>query len=635
MCGICGKVIYDPEGTVEPWLIDQMVATLNHRGPDGRGKYVSGQIGLGHTRLSIIDLHTGDQPMANEDDSIWVVYNGEIYNFPELREELLSRGHRFRSTSDTEVIVHLYEEYGVECLSHLRGMFAFALWDAKRQRLFCARDRVGIKPFYYCDRGDGLVFGSEIKALIAEGSIRRDIDRQAIDLFLGFSYLPGDRTLFRDVRKLEPGHYLLVEKGRITCERYWDLRFASCSGWRSIDDAAAALRSLVDNTVRDHMISDVPVGVLLSGGVDSTIILGCAAREAGKRVKTFTVGFDGAEFADERPFAHLAANLYGAEHHAITISAEEFSGFLSRYIWHMEEPVYEAPAVALHYVSQLASQHVKVVLSGEGGDEAFGGYHNYRNLLILERAKTLLGTAGSSVLARLMRAMPGRGPSGKVAKYARLLDIPLRSYYYSRRSSPFSYFANARNELYTREMLQETNSRSCGELIDELFGSVEGEHALNQMLYVDTKTWLPDDLLVKADKMTMANSLELRVPLLDHTVLEFAAGLPPAFKVNGLSTKRILKKAYIDRLPKEILNRKKVGFPVPIAKWLRTDLWSFVAEQLLDERALARGYFKKGAVEQLLKECRDGQPVTAEVFSLLALELWHQAFVDQGDLAVV
>ncbi len=630
MCGIAGQLHYDPSRAVDPHLIRQMVGMLAHRGPDGNGVHVKGQVGLGHTRLSIIDLHTGAQPITNEDGTVWLVYNGEIYNFQELRQELIAKGHRFRSTSDTEVIVHLYEEEGTACVSRLRGMFAFALWDEREQLLFCARDRVGIKPFYYCDNGSSLIFGSEIKALLPDPALRREIDLQAIDQFLAFSYVPGESTLLRSVRKLPPGHTLVVRDGVPVMRRYWDLSFEARSPYSSIGEAAEALEALVRSTVKDHMISDVPVGILLSGGVDSTIVLACAAQETNKRIQTFTVGFDGAEFADERPYAKLAAERFGADYHAITISPAEFSGFMEDYVWHMEEPVYEAPAVALHYVSKLARQHVKVVLSGEGGDEAFGGYHNYRNLLLMEKVKAGLGQTGSAMLSGLMSAA-GKVPAlRKLKNYAPLVDIPLSSYYFSRRSSPFTYFSEHRERFYGAKLRDGSDPGQAAALVGDLFSRVKNAHPLHQMLYVDTNTWLPDDLLVKADKMTMANSLELRVPFLDHKMLEFAASLPPEFKVKGLQTKRVLKAAFNHQIPEAIVKRKKVGFPVPIAQWLRSDLREFVNDTLLSERSLSRGYFERAEVRRLVTDCMAGAPVTTQVFSLLALELWHRRFADNS-----
>jgi asparagine synthase (glutamine-hydrolysing) len=604
-----------------------MTGALRHRGPDGHGRYISGPVGLGHARLSIIDIERGTQPMSNEDGTVWTVYNGEIYNFKELKRELEGLGHVFRSDSDTEVIVHLYEQYGFECVSRLQGMFAFALWDENRKTLFCARDRVGIKPLYYTDTGKSFVFGSEIKALLQDADVARDVDHRVVDTFLTFTYVPGHETMIRGIRKLPPGHFLIVRDGKVTCRQYWDLKFPESPAPRSLESAAQELRSLLQSTVRDHMISDVPVGVLLSGGVDSTAILSCAAETTNRRLQTFTVGFSGAEFADERPFAELAAQRFGTEHHAISLSADNFMKSLDSFIWHMEEPVSEPPAIALHAVSQLARRHVKVVLSGEGGDEAFAGYETYRNLLLLERLKKLLGPRVSSHLSAAVGRLAGPLSLHRLNRYARLLPVPLSSYYYSRRSSPFAFFPRSRESVYA-EFLHGVQHSHPPDMIRALFEKVRDQGSLNQMLYVDTKTWLPDDLLIKADKITMANSLELRVPLLDHKVLEFAASLPPGLKVSGISTKRVLKQAFKDKLPPEILKRKKVGFPVPIRRWLQTEMKTYVHDMLLSERFIGRGYVRRGAVEDILKRFSAGEPLVHEVFSLLTLELWHQHFLD-------
>ena len=629
MCGICGKFFKSGQDVVSPELVDRMVATLSHRGPDGRGKYLSGPIGLGHARLSIIDLTTGAQPISNEDNTIWLVYNGEIYNFPDLRLQLIKKGHVFRSATDTEVIVHLYEEYGVECLSRLRGMFAFALWDQNRRSLFIARDRVGIKPLYYVDRGGVFVFGSEIKSILADPQVRREVNAQSIDKFLTCLHLPGSDTLFRDIRKLEPGHYLVINGNETICRQYWDLRFAPSNVWRSIEEAAEALVGLLKETVRDHMISDVPVGVLLSGGVDSSAVLSCAVEETAKTIQTFTIGFNGNDFEDERKYARLVANQFKTDHRDITITPGEFSCFLPDYIWHMEEPVCEAPAIALHYVSKLASQYVKVVLSGEGGDEAFGGYQNYRNLLLLEKIKSALGPL-KIPLSSLVQAIGALSGSPRFQKYGPLIKAPLETYYYSRVSSPFSYFRKNRQQLYSGAFLGGLDEDQTARHIAALFERANGIGVLNQMLYIDSKTWLPDDLLIKADRISMANSLELRVPLLDHQVLEFAASLPPDYKVKGLATKRVLKRAFSNRLPEVVLTRRKAGLPVPIARWMRSDLSAYVREHLLSSRSLGRGYFNRYAIERLLAQCAAGQPVAKEVFSLLALELWHIRFMDQA-----
>ncbi len=390
MCGLCGRLDFHRNARPDSAFLDRMLDRISHRGPDGRGTYICGPIALGHTRLAIIDLNTGAQPISNEDGTLWLVYNGELYNYQDLRNELLQKGHVFRSTSDTEVIVHLYEEYGTNCLSRLRGMFAFALWDEKKQALFLARDRIGIKPLYYTNTGRAIVFASEIKALLADPDVTTEVDYQSIDKFLTHLSLPGKETLWKGVYKLEPGHYLLATNSTIELKRYWDLHFSPSNGSRSFGDAAEELYHLTRKTVRDHMISDVPIGFLLSGGVDSTVVLSCAALETTEKISTFTVGFENAHFEDERPYARLAARRFGTEHHEITITPQEFWDFLPSLVWSMEEPICDPPAVSLHYVSKLARQHVKVLLSGEGGDEAFGGYYDYRNLLFLETVKATL-----------------------------------------------------------------------------------------------------------------------------------------------------------------------------------------------------------------------------------------------------
>ena len=631
MCGIAGKLFLDGQQPVDRDLIERMLAVIAHRGPDGQGKYFSGPVGLGHRRLAIIDLSTGDQPMTNENGTIWLVYNGEIYNFPELRKELIHKGHVFHSTSDTEVIIHLYEEYGTECVSRLRGMFAFALWDDTAKFLFLARDRVGIKPLYYVNTGKALLFASEIKALLCEPTVQREVNPATIHRFLSFLYLPGDQTLFRGIRKLEPGHYLVAQRGQVTCHQYWDLHFQPDEAGRDLNQACDELRALVTRTVREHMISDVPVGVLLSGGIDSTVVLSCAVQETGKRINTFTIGFEGEEFDDERPFARLVAERFGTEHHEMTISPGEFSGFLPAYVRHMEEPVCEAPAIALYFVSKLARQHVTVVLSGEGGDEAFGGYQTYRNLLLLERIKQAAGPL-KGLLGTGVGWFSGINGFGKFKKYAPLCKTPLPAYYYSRVGTPFSYFNLHREELCTPDFHASINGGSDARIIEHLFQQVDRQgttqHPLNRMLYVDTKTWLPDDLLIKADKMTMANSLELRVPLLDHLVLEFAARLPARFKVRGWETKRILKETFKGRIPREVIERRKTGLPVPLRRWMRNDLAGYVRETLFSSRALGRGYFKKAAVEQLLQRNAADGALMKEVFSLLTLEMWHTEFLD-------
>lgn len=626
MCGIVGKLNLDGIEPVHPQLINRMKDEIVHRGPDGDGNFFSGPIGLGHRRLSIIGLESGAQPMSNEDHSVWVVYNGEIYNFKELRSDLESRGHIFRSNSDTEVIVHLYEELGTGLVKRLRGMFAFALWDERKQFLLLARDRVGIKPLYYVNTGKALVFGSEIKSLLVDPTVERKINPLAIDRFLTYYYLPGQETLFEGIRKLDPGHLITAHNGRITKCQYWDLQFEISPRWTRFEDAVDELKMLLRDTVSDHMISDVPIGVLLSGGVDSTGVLRYAAEQTDKRISTFTVGFSGEEVADERPYARLAAEHYGTLHHEITITAKEFFDFLLQYVWHMEEPVCEPPAIALHYVSRMARESsVKVLLSGEGGDEAFGGYIKYRNLLALEALKSAFGPA-KGILRFMLERMGSIGSEG-FQKYARLVDRPMSQYYFSCTATPDTLFNRLKHVLYTRDF-SESLVGSSDEPTRRLFQQFNDLPLLHQLLYVDTKTWLPDDLLIKADKMTMATSVELRVPLLDHQVLEFAASLPPHFKVQGWSTKRILKAALKDSVPPAILKRKKTGFPVPYDGWLRKELKEFVFETILDKNSPLSVYFHNETLLKLLQIHQRGEGGSQEVFSLLMLALWHQQFIN-------
>ena len=617
----------DSNATVPPALVKAMADTIYHRGPDDEGYYVSGPIGLGFRRLSIIDLQSGHQPVSNEDDTIQIIFNGEIYNYQELRVFLLTKGHKFKTQSDTEVIVHLYEELGPQCLEKLRGMFAFAIWNENTKTLFLARDRVGIKPLYYRLTDESLAFGSEIKAILADPSIHREIAPEMIDRFLTFLYVPGEETLLKGICKLAPGHYLLARDGKVAIEQYWDLRFTEPFQSQSLKDAEADLLSLLVDTVKLHMIADVPVGVLLSGGVDSTGVLSFAVNGTDKEVSSFTVGFSGGEVADERPYAKLAAERFGTQHHEMTITAQDFAAFMPKYVWHMEEPVCEPPAIAMYYVSKLASKYVKVLLSGEGGDEAFAGYSNYRNLVWLERIKRGLSPMNSAV-ARGLSFADSLFHLPRVAKYVPLMNDRFPDYYYSRTSNPYRYTGNRLGEVYSSDFAHTIDRERSLRPLRKLQARVRGQNTLDAMLYIDTKTWLPDELLIKADKMTMANSVELRVPLLDHRVLEFAASLPPSLKLNGFTPKYILKKALSQKIPQEIRDRKKTGFPVPYESWLRNDLKDVVWSVLTDRRTLERGYFRKDAVEGLLQANSNGSNYSKEIFSLLSLELWQRTFLE-------
>jgi asparagine synthase (glutamine-hydrolysing) len=624
MCGICGKLNFDSSKDVSAALLKSMADAIQHRGPDDEGYYRSGPIGFGFRRLSIIDLNTGHQPISNEDGTVWIVFNGEIYNYQELRQDLRARGHIFKTQTDTEVIVHLYEEFGEGCIEKLRGMFAFAIWDEKLKQLLLARDRVGIKPLYYWLSEKSLVFGSEMKALLADPEVKPEVVPEMIDRFLTFLYVPGEETLLRNVHKLAPGSYLVARRGKTEIRTYWDLQFSP----NSITEAQAKdeLLELLEESVRLHMISDVPVGFLLSGGVDSTAMLGFAVGKSKWPLSSYTLGFSAPGIIDERPYASLAAKEYGTEHHETTISSKEFADFLPKFAWYMEEPVCEPQAVALYYVSRLAKKYVKVLISGEGGDEAFAGYQTFRGVLWLERLKSVLGPL-ASLAAPGAAYLNQAADLERVRKYAPLLSRPFGDYYYGRTYAPEGYFNSEFRNLYSKDFAGFVDKGFSVLPARNHLHSGHAKSILNRMLYVDTKTSLPDDLLLKADKMTMANSIELRVPLLDHKILEFAASLPENLKVRGFTTKYIAKAALQSRVPEEILHRKKAGFPVPYESWLRTELKGWMQDVLLDRQTTVRGYFNRNAIEGLIAENSRSGKYSKELLSLVVLELWQRSFL--------
>jgi asparagine synthase (glutamine-hydrolysing) len=625
MCGIVGKVQLRHDDRVTGNEIAALLQPIAHRGPDGSGIHVDGPAGIGHVRLAIIDLSTGAQPMANEDESVWIVFNGEIYNYQELAAELVARGHVFRSRSDTETIIHLYEEYGDDCLTRLRGMFTFAIWDQRQRRLLVARDRVGIKPLYYCQAGSALLFASEMKALLADPSVGRGINDAALRHFYSFYYGHRAETPFRNIKKLLPGHKLIVERGSVLERQYWDLQFKSERHDATIREVEDSLYDLLKHTVADHMIADVPVGVLLSGGVDSSAVLSLAVQSTSRKVSSYTIGFDDPGTIDERPFAREVAMRFGSEHNELSITPEDFWGFLRDYVWYMEEPVCEPPAVALFYISRLARKHVKVLLSGEGGDEAFAGYPSYVWMMLAKLIGKSLGVTAPYIGSGL-GLVGGAFGLQRLSRYSKVIGEDLHTHYYSRASDPTKPLNRLASEIFSQQFLDETGYASPQRYMREVLTPVKSCSLLDQMLYADTKTWLPDDLLIKADKMTMANSLELRVPLLDHRVLEFAATLAPVHKIQGREQKRALKGAFAKILPNEILNRKKAGFPVPYARWLSGPLAKRVREVVLSNEAIARGYLRRDGVERLLIANERTGKYAKEVFSLLIGELWFDVF---------
>lgn len=627
MCGIAGKLVFDKNYTFARELITKMTRTMSHRGPDGEGYYIKNNIALGHRRLTIIDLNTGQQPLSNEDGTVWVTFNGEIYNYRELRKDLVQRGHRFSTETDTEVLVHLYEEEGESFVTKLRGMFAFAIWDEKKRSLFVARDRVGIKPLYYYHDNDCLIFASEIKAILQDPVVAKEPHLPALIKFLSFYYTPGEETAFKNIKKLLPGHYLTVRDKKVKIKQYWDLNFGNIQNGkhRSLQSYEIELLDLLRDSVRHHMISDVPVGILLSGGVDSTALLNLAVHETDKPISTFTIGFSAHNITDERFYARIAAKKFNTNHYDLTISAKEFIEFLPKYVWHMEEPVCEAAAIALHHVCQLAKNYVKVLISGEGGDEAFAGYTLYNYYLLLEKLK--------KIIYPIRKTLPDVIPNSNIRiiqrmqYYAKLLRHDFPDYYYSRTATPYNFFNEHFNSLYTPPILESISKELIVGAFDPYLKKNQTTDMINTMLYLDTKAALPDDLLIKADKMSMLNSLELRVPLVDHKVLEFAEALPTNLKINGVKTKFLLKRVLRNQVPEEILNRKKAGFPVPYKAWFRNELRDYVKSILLDPKTLQRGYFNSKIVEDVIEK-NQTTDYFKDIFTLLVFEIWHREFID-------
>jgi asparagine synthase (glutamine-hydrolysing) len=630
MCGIAGVLHQERGGRAEPEVLRAMSAVLSHRGPDDEGFHVVGGVGLAHRRLSIIDLAQGRQPLYNEDRSVVVVFNGEIYNYQELTRRLEARGHRFRTRSDTEVLVHGYEEWGPDLVEELRGMFAFALWDEGRRRLVLARDRLGIKPLYYHVRPGLLVFASEVKALLEHPGVPRELDPEALDPYLSLRYVPGPRTLFRGIRKLQPGHLLVADEGGVRLSRYWELPEEDPSP-AAAEAAQERFTEIFEESVRLRLIAEVPLGVFLSGGLDSTAVLAAMSRVApDRRFKTFNIGYQGTSAEDERAnedaYARLAARAFGAEHHEVRLSDEDFREALPRIVWHLDEPVADPACVPLYFISRRAREEITVVLSGEGADEILGGYGIYRRMLGLERAHRLLDRASGGHAAPLAAAAARLLPGDRLRYWARLAGLPLAERY---RGVSRGFLPEGKAALLGGAGASVEGDRRLAELLAERTDAVAGASPLARMLRLDTTTWLPDDLLVKADKMTMAHSQELRVPFLDHRLVELAASLPPAHKVRDGKGKMLLREAMAGTVPQAILERSKKGFPVPTVPLLRR-LGGFTREILLDRGSACRTWFEPAAIERLLDEHARGRVRRdQEIWSLLVFELWHGTFLDR------
>jgi asparagine synthase (glutamine-hydrolysing) len=627
MCGICGVYQYGRGEAVEPDILSDMLEVIRHRGPDDEGTYFDGNLAMGMRRLSIIDLSGGKQPMYNEDGSIVVVFNGEIYNFRTLAEDLKCRGHVFKSVCDTEVLVHLYEEYGVDCVTYLRGMFGFSIWDARNRLLLIARDHLGIKPMYYtCDQ-DRLVFGSEIKAIIQHPAVQVAPNLEGLSDFLSLRYVPAPKTMFRDIFALPPGYRLICDDRGVSVDQYWDVSFATDQPAQSEDYYAEWLESLLDEVVEMQLMSDVPFGAFLSGGIDSSTIVALMSQHLNSPVKTFSVGFEGVGGElSELPYARMVAERYHTDHHEVMLEARDLIDLSEKIVWHLDQPIGDQATMANYMVARLASQHVKMVLTGEGGDELFAGYARYAG----ERFAPLFKHIPSSLRAGALGAanhIPGLRKA-KIGLYA--LCQPQEA---ARLSNWFPLFNQTQKQMLLSNELRQTLDKDCTEAVfAEQLQRTHATDSLSRMLYVDTKLWLPDDLLARGDKTSMATSLEARVPLLDKQLVEFAATVPAKFKVKGLTRKYLLKKVSARYLPEAIIHRKKQGFPIPISHWFRHEANTFLRDHLCSTTFRQRGLFSQSYVERLLHEHETQfADHSLPLWGLLNIDLWYRLYIDGID----
>jgi asparagine synthase (glutamine-hydrolysing) len=627
MCGIAGfadlTAVAGRSLESDRSRVKAMCDVMRHRGPDDEGFHVEPGVALGMRRLSIIDLATGNQPMRNEHGTIHVVFNGEIYNYRELRDALEAHGHRFATSSDTETIVHGYEEWGEQVFSKLRGMFGIALWDARTRTLLLARDRAGIKPLYFAEGAGRLFFGSEAKCVLANPEVDRRLDAAALDHYLAYQYTPRDGSIFRGVRKLRPGHYLKAASGTVTTAQYWQLPTDRTGTFRGDErDALAELRTVLADAVRSHMIADVPLGAFLSGGIDSSIVVALMAQASDRPVKTFSIGFEEAEF-DELPHARRVAQHLGTDHHEFVVRPDAL-GILDRVVWHFDEPFADPSAIPTWYVSEMARRHVTVVLSGDGGDELFGGYTRYVPHPRVTSFDRLAPVVGRAVAAAAWRALP-HGARGK--NFLRHVARDRQGRYVD---SVTFYHADERRALLSPAVRAELGDWNAERAFSSPFDRFRDLPLQAQLMAFDFETYLPEDCLVKVDRMSMAHSIESRVPLLDHLVVEFAASLPATLKMPGGRLKHLLKQLAFSLVPREVLDRPKQGFGVPVARWFRGELRDAFGDILGSPLARQRGYFDAGFVNRVLAEHLSGaRDHSRQLWMLLVFELWHRQYVDQ------
>jgi asparagine synthase (glutamine-hydrolysing) len=626
MCGICGIFNYGSEKDVSQDLLRQMCDTIIHRGPDEEGYYTSGNIGLGMRRLSIIDLQTGQQPIHNEEKTVWVVNNGEIYNFQELRENLKKKGHHFYTKSDTEVIAHLYEDHGTDCVQHLRGMFAFAIWDTNEQRLFLARDRLGKKPLSYTLHNGALIFGSEIKCILAHPSISKKVDLRSLDSYLTYQYVPGPASIFEGISKLPPAHTLICDRsGQVHIHQYWDIDYRN--KWTlSEEEYCTQIQERLKEATKIRMISDVPLGAFLSGGIDSSAIVGMMSQVSPTPVKTFSIGFEEQEYS-ELAYARQVAELFGTDHTEFIVKPQMVE-VLEKLMWHYGEPYADSSAFPSYYLAKETRKYVTVALCGDGGDENFAGYLMYRALRRAHTLARIYRSMGGKVFKKIMDLIPTSAERIDFVHKAKKASAIFLQPPENMNIHWYSFFNGEQKDLlYTPRMKDILSGVDAGEFMARRFRNAPVDHWLDRLLYTDVKTYLPEDLLVKMDIATMANSLEVRSPFLDHRFMEFTAKIPFHLKLKGSSLKHILKKSMNGFLPQNILKRRKMGFGLPIIEWFRTDLKDYIRDVLLSEASLNRGYFQKAYIEGILNEhIFQNKNHANRIWALLMLEIWHRSF---------
>lgn len=627
MCGIYGHLT---TSELNARCAEASTNLLSHRGPDEGGTVLLGNVFVGMRRLSIIDLNGGQQPMWNEDQTCCIVYNGELYNFLDLKPELEGRGHVFRTRSDTEVVLHAYEEWGPDCLRRFNGMFAFAIWDERARRLFLARDRIGEKPLYYYQDGKRLIFGSEIKAILADPVVPRRLNPRGLANFLAFNHAVAPETIYRNIYKLLPAHYLIAEKGQVRTSQYWDVGDEPQLARESVPSEAGyagEILRLLDDSVRRRLIADVPVGAFLSGGVDSSAVVALMKRHASGPVKTFSLGFNIGGAFNELADAARVARYLETEHHELHVEHEDLVPALRTLVYHYDEPFADAAAFPVYLLSRFAREHVKVVLCGDGGDELFGGYRRY----VVDRFASLYQRLPAALTENLVPALAGKLPRSRRTKRVfqalRLVD-PARRY----PSWLIAFTPEMQVELLGADLREAVAGHDPARPYYGYYHALNGQTAsdhLNRLMYVDLKTLLVDGYMEKVDKATMACSLEARLPLLDHRLVELAFQIPGRFKIRGVSSKRILKRAVRDLVPADVLRKPKHGFAVPIDPWFRGALKDFSFEVLLDGRTRRRGYFNMDFVERLWREHAEGRHVRTEhLWTLLNFELWHRLYLD-------